>query len=922
MWWQDRHGLYRRCFRAARCLTTSTTNEDLVTNVAPLGPPGESCTGACTDVEQYIWDTSGSKLDLTAIKDPSTTANYISRTFNANGLPTAIAYGDPDANAANTNQARTEWRFYTDANFPGKVTEVRRKSDLHASASSCSSTTTTGCTRTQFAYNATNGKISTITQTLTTHNSDYTPTEVTYTTSFSYDSKGRLLTIDGPLGGADDVTQLTYHTPNGTFRDDFLFELKRKKDTTTFLVSSATVYDSWGNPTTLVDVDTTLTCLAFSADRNRLSSRREMMAGQTSCGSPNTADLVTSWARDSALRLIQITRPDGSCLFYEYDSKGRLQRTKRRDDCNAGSAGDRQEFIYDQEGLVTEIQTYDSAGTLTAKQPFTYFDSRRLERVINPVDTSKWTGISYDPRGLVSQVDGAGNIGKTVFHRTGAPGADGRVTSVDKYKTSTAADTWNLLYSWLGAQASVTDGDAKTTTTVRDDLGRVVRFVSPDKNPTYPTLHAFDSASRLIATNEQSGGPTWRNHVFSFDNVGRRLDDNYSINNATYGGCGGTTNPPETQRVYDAPPVSCPAGTTCNRTAGRLAYVKRRLMCAGSSYAPDNSLDQETFYSYDDAGRVVREYTRDDAGRIQNQQFTWTKNGDLATSTTPSGAVMGWSFDSAGNNSDKDRVTSVWRTSSGTPIANNVLWEPYGPLKQYNHQNSIGGVGLRTRLSHNLAYRTTATRVETQTGGTTHHSVVITEDAKGRVTSRDYTPNINTVEDSYFLYDDQDRLLCETTNFVSSCPTAPGSNIKNSHSASPPFTNAGDWKKLLRKMPGITGTVEHDINGSGYGTNHRITRIDQMTGTPTLGPTYYTYHSVFDGNRLDEWNDTLGINGYRWFNYDNENNLVDIGNFVWFGFNNTWYQFQHLSSFDEKHRRVMSTTRRLADGATIGWYFS
>jgi hypothetical protein len=56
----------------------------------------------------------------------------------------------------------------------------------------------------------------------------------------------------------------------------------------------------------------------------------------------------------------------------------------------------------------------------------------------------------------------------------------------------------------------------------------------------------------------------------------------------------------------------------------------------------DNALDQETFYSYDDAGRMIREYIRDDSGRIADHAYASTKNGALSQVATPSGAVLGW----------------------------------------------------------------------------------------------------------------------------------------------------------------------------------------------------------------------------------------------------------------------------------------
>jgi hypothetical protein len=59
--------------------------------------------------------------------------------------------------------------------------------------------------------------------------------------------------------------------------------------------------------------------------------------------------------------------------------------------------------------------------------------------------------------------------------------------AVDRDHTATTFDTWNLLYSWLGHQLSVTDGDRKVTETLRDDLGRTVKLTSPDLQ--YPTLY-------------------------------------------------------------------------------------------------------------------------------------------------------------------------------------------------------------------------------------------------------------------------------------------------------------------------------------------------------------------------------------------------------------------------------------------------
>ncbi len=228
-------------------------------------------------------------------------------------------------------------------------------------------------------------------------------------------------------------------------------------------------------------------------------------------------------------------------------------------------------------------------------------------------------------------------------------------------------------------------------------------------------------------------------------------------------------------------------------------------------------------------------------------------------------------------------------------------------MKQYNQQNTLSSVALRTRITRNLAYRPTGLFVETQTGGTTAQSVVLAEDVKGRITQRDYTPNTGGVLDSFFLYDDQDRLLCETTSVVSSCPSS-GSNIKNSHTASPAFTHAGDWKTLQRPIPGSTG-LTHTFNISA--TSHQISFITQST----FGNTYYVYSS--NGEIISDDNDILS-HDTRSFFFDQRHN----NNAVWseyFGFG--WTQYQMGSQFDARGRRVLKTLYDPFLGWTSLWYF-
>jgi len=905
-------GATGQCFRGARCLTISSPSEDVVTGVSAFAGSSESCKGACLEAIDHVWKTVGSVLDLGAVQDPS--RNYTTKEFDGNGMPTRIVYGDPDSTAG--GGTREVFLYYGDANVPGKVTEVRRKSDLDARA--CNATTTHGCARTLHSYNS--DRLLGSTQRIgTTLDSAGSNLGFAYTTGYTYNAKGQLTQIDGPLAGSDDVTLLEYWSaPSDPIKDGFLQNYKRKKDATTFLTQSSLTYDFWGNATSVSDVDGTISCQTFDSARNFLTQRREQMAGQTDC-TANAADLVTSYARDSALRVTQLTRPDGSCVISEYDARGRLSKVKRRDDCNAASTGDTQELTYSDEGLLIMTELKDAAGTAKKRQELTYFDSRRLEKMINPVNTAKWTTLAWDPRGLLESVtalDGATNLGKTQWTFN----AEGRVESERRYTAGFSAfDSWSVLFGWLGDQSQVTDGDAKVIGSIRDDLGRLVKLSGNDyvaQASNFPTLRVYDAASRLTTVAEGFGDAFGRTHTFSFDHLARPLD-------ADYAGTCNSVNVPDIVRVYDgltgAP--ACPAGTSCTNLGGRLAYVKVKLMCTTAA-GPDGdyTLEQETWYGYDAAGRLTHEYISDDNGRTAAHVYAWTKNGALKQVTLPSATVLGATYDSAASNSNKDRIAALWRTNTSTPIINNVLYDPFGPVSQYNQRNSPGSGFFRTRITRNLAYRQTLNIVEKTDGTNVQSSVTIAEDTKGRTTQRDYFPSDPTIAgrfDSFYTYDLQDRVVCESTT-SGTCPTS-GATLKNNHNASPPFKAAGDWKSLLRPILGSTG-VTHTIGlyTTFLGVNtHFISTVDQTGGAPVLGTT--TFNRNADGSRYLDSNSSVLTNDLRAFTYDERNNLTNVRGQYKPGA--SWNFYDVASAFDAKNRRVFKSFYNETTLKTATWFF-
>lgn len=903
-----------KCFLAGRCLTTtaSVSGETVVTDVAPIGPGGGSCDGACTDVAKYTWPAVSGVVSPIAKQDAMTTADFTSITYNSNGLPTQIGYGDTDSDPTNGGTNRTVYYFY-DTTYPGRLVEIRRPSDL---STGCSAASSTGCKRTLYSY-GTDQQLHTVTESGYTLSSTNTVTTYSNVDTYTYDSNGRISEIDGPVSGIKTTFDYNPITFTSAFASGHLQDAKIYTDATHYLEPFLGSYDFWGHPTALTDPNGNYTCDTYDPARSTLTQRRRAMAGQTSCSTPNSADLTIQWTRDSAQRLTKLKRPDTGCEFYSYDSAGRLGTIRRRDDCEIASAGDWEVFSYTADNQISEIDTTNSSLVITRKDLFAYYASRKLQKIFNPASPTNFKGYVFDAAGRQAEVDGEGSLSKTVNNYAGAPGRDGRITSVDEYKTTSTSDSWSLLYAWDGAQSQVTDGDSKVTGSTRDDLGRIVRLSSPDF--TGNTIRVYDAASNLTSVIEDQGGTGQQTHTFTFDSLNRPLNNDY------YGTCsvsGAGVAHAEIQRYYDSLPtgVTCPL-SSCSNTKGHLAYVVTTLMCSSTYATTDGALDQKTFFAYDAAGHLIEEYTVDDAGRSADTAYTYA-NGLLTRVALPSGHPINWAYDSSNttNNSDVDRVTSIKYNTVET-IADQVQWNPFGPWSQYNWQASIGGTALRSRVARDLAYRITGVyEAEYQTGSSSNDQITIGRDVMGRVTSRVYSPHDPTLPglfDSYFLYDEQNRVICETTSSVSSCPTT-GSSIKNSMSLSPPFTNAGDWKRVLRPSPGTTGlTNDFNTSGTAYGTSHQVTDLNQSDGTPTLGHTAYGYD--VRGNRSYDDNTTTLTHDRRDYTYDARRNVTNVRGQMYVS--GAWHYYDVASAFDHRNRRVFKSLYDETTGKTAQWFF-
>ena len=204
-------------------------------------------------------------------------------------------------------------------------------------------------------------------------------------TTFTYNTRGQLTNVDGPLAGIGDTTTYTYDSITGD-----LVGVTRP-------VSGATIFsehDAAGRPCRITDPN--LNSIDYAYDgRGRVTTMTRQWDGA-----------VTSISYTPAGMPDTVTLPNGTSLTDDYDPvTGRLTSI-------TDALGNRIGHGYDDQGNIVDTGYFLPSGTRTFLQRFDYLHPDRpgkLYRVINPDDT--YFEYDYDAVGNVSQVtDPAGKI--------------------------------------------------------------------------------------------------------------------------------------------------------------------------------------------------------------------------------------------------------------------------------------------------------------------------------------------------------------------------------------------------------------------------------------------------------------------------------------------------------------------------------
>jgi RHS repeat-associated protein len=690
-------------------------------------------------------------------------------------------------------------------------------------------------------------------------------------------------------------------------------------------------YNSSNQLTSIVDSHGATTTISYSPagyvsqitdPTGRLYKYTQNTSGQLT----SYTDPGNNWAHytyDSYGNLTQITTPQGNITNIVYDAGN----------TNAVTSVTRLVHPTDTTGPRSTYQYATASGTCPANAGWTQgtvsdpnlhvstYCTDDLSRITQSVDGNGHSrSTSYSPDGFVSQVqtplgmptaftyssDGRDNVTQIQQGTTGGTPSplnsalgytdasnpyqatsvqDPQTRSVNytynstgnltQAKEPTTGDNAAMTYNPDGTVATSTDANANQTT--YGYTGGDLTTVTPPMGSNLSTIHlSYDSANRVSNINTVSGS-TGHQVTYSYDAFDH-------ITQALYKNAAGTTV------------------ATIGYTYDNDGNLKTRADGAGTtSYTYDglNRLTLEQFpngtsntYTYDAAsnltgiddghGKVTYGYDKanqltsvTDPGASNHTSLTYNNDGQLLTTTYPSGASMVNSYNSL------DQLTQVsdnYKTSSGASAHLSYAYTYTGTL-----QNTMTDqAGNLTTYSYDALNRLT----EARTGqGSTTADYKYTLDGAGNVKQIAISGSSVTSSTSTYAYNPGNEICW---SYPAAATSACGSPPPGAHS----YTYDGDGNQTSNGN-GLTATYNAlgqttSITSGGTTTNYTYlgegqTALSSEGATAlqndTLGPVAQTtgtsttnYTQSLNGTQLDERTPTATYN----YLYDGIGNVVAL----------------------------------------------
>jgi YD repeat-containing protein len=612
------------------------------------------------------------------------------------------------------------------------------------------------------------------------------------TWTYTYNSSGNVLIVNGPRTDVADITTYTYYPDNEADRG-------KRGNVATITnaaghITSITAYNIHRQPITIVDPNGLTTTLTYDA-RQRLKTR-------------TVGTETTSYDYDGVGQLSKVTLPDGSFLSYIYDDAHRLTRIE-------DNLGNRIVYALDLLGNRTLEEVRDPMNQLAQMRSRVFNNLSRLFRELGAQNQT--TEYTYDDQGnLLTVKDPLDHVTTNQYdalNRLKQVTAPAPISAVTQYA-----------YNGLDALVQVTDPRSLVTGYTVDGLGNLTQQSSPD---TGNTVNVYDAAGNLLTQTDAKNQVT----TYAYDELNRvtliTFQDGskqaYAYDQGA-NGIGRLTSITETNPANQVTSVIAYAYDQHGRMTAETRTVAGVQYVLAYRYDSFGRLDQLTYPS----GRTVT-YGFDALGRVSG--ITTTKSGGAAQSVVsnvayhPFGGVKGYTLGNGQTYTrgiDLDgRITAYTLGSQsfalgydgasrisfisevGNPTNSNTydydnldrLTNAATPTTPYAY--SYDGIGNRLSRTagsstHNYAYSSTTNRIDSITpssgpvrnfvfdpnGSTTADGInTYVYDVRGRMAqatsaigATNYQVNAlgqrirksNSVGDTVFHYDTRGRLIAES----------------------------------------------------------------------------------------------------------------------------------------------------------------
>lgn len=604
-------------------------------------------------------------------------------------------------------------------------------------------------------------------------------TNETRTVSYTYNSVGQVLTVDGPRTDVSDITTYEYDTSGN------LIKITNALGHEALITS----HDAHGKPLSVTDPNGTVTTLTYhprgwltsiTTDGTTTTYGYDKAGQLTSVIMAN--GVVLNYEYDAAHRLVAIEDASGNRIEYTLDNYGNRTRTEIKDSSGViqsyaeqvfndlgqlkqalGANNQVNEFDYDAEGK--PVQSEDALDNPTSQQ----FDALdRLQKVVDPALGE--TEFDYDTQDRLTSVTDA--TGKTTSYQYNAFGDLLSLTSPD-------TGTTTMTYDSAGNLLTVTDARNITASYSYDALNRVTSIDYPgtteDITFTYDdTVNGNKGVGRLTQVTDESGSTSYQ-----YDGKGQLVNETRIINGLSF----------TTGYQYDAAglvtQVTYPSGRTVDYQRNNLGQVievattangQTQTLANNISYLPFGPLTSMTYgngkvltQTYDQDYRLTSKHTTG----LQQLSYGYTLRNNISSISDllDSSKSQSFSYDALGRLTDASGDYGT-QSYSFDPIGNRLSKTQDGVTDSYTYSStshqlqSVGTTALTYDAIGNTLTKGDLTFTYNQEGrlataSKTGMNASYTYNAQGQRVKKVVSDGVSTVTTLYH-YDQGGQLIAET----------------------------------------------------------------------------------------------------------------------------------------------------------------